>query len=176
MFAPPSKSCRFSHPPSPRARSMAQGISLSADSDSGGFSPPENLSPAALSWSSLFGDSFSESFRFRTILFVICFRRDTARRVRQFQQREVRWKRSTGTFPKLRNSKRNTGQSGLIRSVLEKLFPHFCFGKTNRTRHAVSLQVCTSPAALSWSSLFGAIVLNSFCSCTMAFAVRAERF
>ena len=27
----------------------------------------------------------------------------------------------------------------------------------------------TSPAALSWSSLFGATVLKSFCSCTMVF-------
>ena len=53
LFAPPSKSCRFSHPPSPCAKSTAQGISLSADSDSGGSSPPENLPPAALSWSSL---------------------------------------------------------------------------------------------------------------------------
>ncbi|WP_302340695.1 hypothetical protein, partial [uncultured Ruminococcus sp.] len=33
LFAPPSKSCRFSHPPAPCAKSMAQGVSLSADSD-----------------------------------------------------------------------------------------------------------------------------------------------
>ena len=39
LFAPPSKSCRFSHPPSPCARSMAQGISLSADSDLEGTCP-----------------------------------------------------------------------------------------------------------------------------------------
>ena len=39
LFAPPSKSCRFSHPPSPRAKSMAQGISLSADSDLEGTCP-----------------------------------------------------------------------------------------------------------------------------------------
>ena len=38
-----------------------------------------------------------------------------------------------------------------------------------RTRHTLSLQDCTSPAALSWSSLFGATVLESFCSCTMLF-------
>ena len=107
--------------------------------------PSKNTPPAALSWSSLFGDSFSESFRFRTILCVVCFCRDTACRVRQFQQRDVRWKRSTGTFPKSKNSKRDTGRSGLVRSALEKLFPHFCFGKTNRTRHAVSLQVCILP-------------------------------
>ncbi|WP_302340667.1 hypothetical protein, partial [uncultured Ruminococcus sp.] len=30
-------------------------------------------SPAALSWSSLFGDSFSKLFCFRTMVFVICF-------------------------------------------------------------------------------------------------------
>ena len=33
----------------------ARGISLSADSDSEGYSPSKNTSPAALSWSSLFG-------------------------------------------------------------------------------------------------------------------------
>ena len=64
LFAPPSKSCRFSHPPSPCARSMAQGISLSADSDSGGSSPPENLSPAVLSWSSLMRSNGSDAFCF----------------------------------------------------------------------------------------------------------------
>ena len=39
LFAPPSKSWRFSHPPSPRAGSMAQGVSLSADSDLEGTCP-----------------------------------------------------------------------------------------------------------------------------------------
>ena len=89
MFAPPSKSCRFSHPPSPCARSMAQGISLSADSDSGGSSPPENLPPAALSWSSLFVATVLKSFRFRTMLCVVCFCRDTACRVRQFHKTKI---------------------------------------------------------------------------------------
>ena len=39
LVAPPSKSCRFSHPPSPCAKSTAQGISLSADSDLEGTCP-----------------------------------------------------------------------------------------------------------------------------------------
>ena len=39
LFAPPSKSYRFSHPPSPCARSMAQGISPSADGDLEGTCP-----------------------------------------------------------------------------------------------------------------------------------------
>ena len=43
LFAPPSKSWRFSHPPSPRAGSMAQGVSLSADSDSEGYSPSKRV-------------------------------------------------------------------------------------------------------------------------------------
>ena len=43
LFAPPSKSYRFSHPPSPCARSMAQGVSLSADSDSEGYSPSKRV-------------------------------------------------------------------------------------------------------------------------------------
>ena len=71
MFAPPSKSCRFSHPPSPCAGSMAQGVSLSADSDSGGSSPPENLPPAALSWSSLFGATVLKSICPCTMLLVL---------------------------------------------------------------------------------------------------------
>ena len=62
LFAPPSKSCRFSHPPSPRARSMAQGISLSADSDSEGYSPSENTSPTVLSWISLTSPTNSNLF------------------------------------------------------------------------------------------------------------------
>ena len=53
LFAPPSKSYRFSHPPAPCAKSMAQGISPSADGDSEGCSPSKNTSPTALSWISL---------------------------------------------------------------------------------------------------------------------------
>ena len=54
LFAPPSKSCRFSHPPSPCARSMAQGISLSADSDLEGTCPlrtPRQLRSAGAAFS-----------------------------------------------------------------------------------------------------------------------------
>ena len=36
----------------------AQSISLSADSDLEGYSPSKNISPAALSWSSLTGSRF----------------------------------------------------------------------------------------------------------------------
>ena len=46
------------------------GISLSADSDSEGYSPSENTSPAALSWSSLFGQTVLKSFCFCTMVFV----------------------------------------------------------------------------------------------------------
>ena len=124
LFAPPSKSCRFSHPPSPCAKSTAQGISLSADSDLEGTCPlresvlhlgacrlrrqifremkgkteeilcgfpsiflkylgkdaskmcanrcktDSKTSPAALIWSSLFGETVLESSRFCTMLFV----------------------------------------------------------------------------------------------------------
>ncbi len=52
-------------------RSMGTGISLSADSDSGGSSPPENLPPAALSWSSLFGATVLKSFCPCTMLLVL---------------------------------------------------------------------------------------------------------
>ena len=45
-----------------------------------------------------------------------------------------------------------------------------------RTRHAVSLQYTqnTSPAVLSWSSLFGTTVLKSFRFCTMLFVFALE--
>ena len=147
----------------------------------GGFAVYVWLQQAALSWSSLFGDSFSESFRFRTVLFVICFCRDTACRVRQFQQREVRWKRSTGTFPKSKNGKRDTGRSGLVRSALEKLSLFSPTFSVRQKHGAGNFAVCgqrlrghvpsknTSPAALSWSSFFGESFSESLRFCTMIF-------
>ena len=93
----------------------------------------------------------------------------------------MRWKRSTGTFPKSRNSKRDTERSGLVRSVLEKLS---LFSPTFpvRQKHGAGISLSadsdsegcspsknTSPAALSWSSLFGQTVLKSFRFCTMVF-------
>ena len=107
-------------------------------------------SPAALSWSSLFGATVLKSFRFRTMLCVVCFCRDTACRVRRFQQnknlfsyqRIFRWKRSAGTFPKLWHSKRDTGRSGLVRSALEKL-PLFSPTFSARQKHgAGDFAVC----------------------------------
>ena len=154
-----------------------------------GHVPSKNTSPAALSWSSLFGATVLKSFRFRTMLCVVCFCRDTACRVRRFQQnknlfsyqRIFRWKRSAGTFPKLWHSKRDTGRSGLVRSALEKL-PLFSPTFSARQKHgAGNFAVCgqrlrghvpsknTSPAALSWSSLFGTTVLKSFRFRTMLF-------
>ena len=115
-------------------------------------------------------------------------RRDTACRVRQFQQREVRWKHSTGMFPKSEHRKRDTGRSGLVRSALEKLSLFSPTFSVRQKHGAGDFAVCgqrlrghvpsknTSPAALSWSSLFGAAVLKSFCSCTMLFVVRSRDF
>ena len=99
--------------------------------------------------------------------FKYVFCRDTARRVRRFQQREARWKRSAGTFSKSRNSKRETGRSGLVRSALEKLSLFSPTFSARQEHGAGSFAVCgqrlrghvpsknTSPAALSWSSLTG---------------------
>ena len=98
-----------------------------------------------------------------------------------FGKGKSRWKRSTGTFPKSHNSKRQTGRSGLVRSALEKLSLFSPTFPVRQKHGAGSFAVCgqrlrghvpsknTSPAALSWSSLFGATVLKSFCSCTMVF-------
>ena len=114
--------------------------------------------------------------------FSIISRRDRLCRVRSVSSKgKSRWKRSTGTFPKSHNSKRQTGRSGLVRSALEKLSLFSPTFPVRQKHGAGSFAVCgqrlrghvpsknTSPAALSWSSLFGATVLKSFCSCTMVF-------
>ena len=121
-------------------------------------------------------------FLFCHMLFSIISRRDRLRRVRSVSSKgKSRWKRSTGTFPKSHNSKRQTGRSGLVRSALEKLSLFSPTFPVRQKHGAGSFAVCgqrlrghvpsknTSPAALSWSSLFGATVLKSFCSCTMVF-------
>ena len=97
-----------------------------------------------------------------------------------------RWKRSAGTFPKSRNSKRHTGRSGLVRSALEKLS---LFSPTFpvRQKHGAGISLSadsdsegcspsknTSPAALSWSSLFGQTVLKLFCFRTTRFVFHSK--
>ena len=57
-------------PTFPVRQKHGAGISLSADSDSEGCSPSKNTSPAALSWSSLFGQTVLKSFCFCTMVFV----------------------------------------------------------------------------------------------------------
>ena len=80
-------------------------------------------------------------------------------------QEKARWKRSTGTFPKSKYSKRETGRSGLVRSALEKLSLFSPTFPVRQKHGAGNFAVCgqrlrghvpsknTSPAALSWSSL-----------------------
>ena len=108
----PRKASLFS-PTFPVRQKHGAGISLSADSDSEGCSPSKNTSPAALSWSSLFGQTVLKSFCFSTMVFVtalaILHPVGTRRAVSADFGKEIcRWKRSTGTFPKSRNSKRDT--------------------------------------------------------------------
>ena len=127
------------------------------------------------------GGLYSSSFCSCTMLFL-SFPVGTGCAVSvDFGKGKSRWKRSTGTFPKSHNSKRQTGRSGLVRSALEKLSLFSPTFPVRQKHGAGSFAVCgqrlrghvpsknTSPAALSWSSLFGATVLKSFCSCTMVF-------
>ena len=127
------------------------------------------------------GGLYSSSFCSCTMLFL-SFLVGTGCAVSvDFGKGKSRWKRSTGTFPKSHNSKRQTGRSGLVRSALEKLSLFSPTFPVRQKHGAGSFAVCgqrlrghvpsknTSPAALSWSSLFGATVLKSFCSCTMVF-------
>ena len=110
---------------------------------------PSGISPPR-GESPLSGEAYF-SLSFRYLLLRFC--RDTASRVRQFVSGEIPLK----TF-----------------RPRKAVFP-FCFRQTNRTRHAVSLQVCSSPAVLSWSSLFGDSFLESFCFCTILFAPAQNR-
>ena len=115
--------------------------------------------------------------------------RDTACRVRWFYVKA----HPVGNVPPERFQNIGTvngtqGWSGHVRSALEKLSLFSPTFPVRQKHGAGNFAVCgrrlrghvpsknTSPAALSWSSLFEATVLNSFCSCTMVFAVRAERF
>ena len=55
LFAPPSKSCRFSHPPSPCAKKHGAGNFAVCGRRLRGHVPSKNTSPTALSWISLTG-------------------------------------------------------------------------------------------------------------------------
>jgi hypothetical protein len=103
-----------------------------------------------------------------------------------FGKVKSRWKRSAGTFPRPQCCKRDTGRSGLVRSALEKLS---LFSPTFpvRQKHGAGISLSadsdsegcspsknTSPAALSWSSLFGQTVLKLFCFRTIRFVFRRK--
>ena len=123
LFAPPSKSCRFSHPPSPCAKSTAQGVSLSADSDLEGTCPLRE-----------------------TVLHL------GVSRLRRQIFREMK------------------GKTEEILCGFPSIFLKY-LGKDASKMHANRCKAGskTSPASLSWSSLFGATVLKLFCCCTMNF-------
>ena len=70
LFAPPSKSYRFSHPPSTCARKHGHGDFAVCGRRLRGHVPSKNTSPTTLSWISLIWDSFFQSFCFRTMIFV----------------------------------------------------------------------------------------------------------
>ena len=111
------------------------------------------------------GGLYSSSFCSCTMLFL-SFPVGTGCAVSvDFGKGKSRWKRSTGTFPKSHNSKRQTGRSGLVRSALEKLSLFSPTFSVRQKHGAGNFAVCgqrlrghvpsknTSPAALSWSSL-----------------------
>ena len=57
LFAPPSKSCRFSHPPSPCAQKYGHGDFAVCGRRLRGHVPSKNTSPTVLSWISLTGST-----------------------------------------------------------------------------------------------------------------------
>ena len=130
LFAPPSKSYRFSHPPSPCAKSMAQGISLSADSDLEGTCP----------------------LRESILHLGVC-------RLRRQIFREMKGKAEEILC----------GFPSIFLKYLGKDASKMC---ANRCKTDSK----TSPAALSWSSLFGDSFSKLFCFCTMVFAVCALKY
>ena len=128
LFAPPSKSWRFSHPPSPRAGSMAQGVSLSADSDLEGTCP----------------------LRESVLHLGAC-------RLRRQIFREMKGK----------TEEILCGFPSIFLKYLGKDASKMC---ANRCKTDSK----TSPAALSWSSLFGQTVLKLFCFRTIRFVFRRK--
>ena len=107
---------------------------------------------------------------------------DTARRVRWFYVKA----HPVGNVPPERFQNIGTvngtqGRSGLVRSALEKLSLFSPTFPVRQKHGAGNFAVCgqrlrghvpsknTSPAALSWSSLFGATILRSFRFRTMLF-------
>ncbi len=93
--------------------------------------------------------------------------------LKDLYQGKSRWKRSTGTFPKSKNCKRDTGRSGLVRSALEKLslFSPTCSVRSKARAQRVSPSADgdsegyspsknTSPTVLSWISLMGQQLQN----------------
>ena len=70
LFAPPSKSCRFSHPPSPCAQKYGHGDFAVCGRRLRGHVPSKNTSPTVLSWISLFGHTDAVRFCSCTMGFV----------------------------------------------------------------------------------------------------------
>ena len=62
LFAPPSKSCRFSHPPSPCAQKQGRRDFAVCGQRLRGHVPSKNTSPTALSWISLTSPTISVLF------------------------------------------------------------------------------------------------------------------
>ena len=73
LFAPPPKSCRFSHPPSPCAQKYGHGDFAVCGRRLRGHVPSKNTSPTALSWISLFGHTDAVRFCSCTMGFVFCY-------------------------------------------------------------------------------------------------------
>ena len=106
--------------------------------------------------------------------------RDTARRVRQFQQRDIpleTFHRNVSKIKALQTANRAERSCSLRPRKAVAFLTHLL--RAPKSKGAGSFAVCgqrlrghvpsknTSPAALSWISLFGATVLKSFCSCPM---------
>ena len=70
MFAPPSKSYRFSHPPSTCAQKHGHGDFAVCGQRLRGHVPSKNTSPTALSWISLFEHTDAVRFCPCTMIFV----------------------------------------------------------------------------------------------------------
>ena len=187
MFAPPSKSCRFSHPPSTCAKSMAQRVSPSADGDLEGTCPlrtPRQLCSV--------GSAFSGT-RMRCVLslhddFCACSCDFAAPSVgtRRAVSADLRQAHSVENVPPERFQGRSTAsgtQGGAVLFAPPSKSCRFSHPPSPRARkhgHG-DFAVCgrrlrghvpsknTSPTALSWISLFGHTDAVHFCPCTMIF-------
>ena len=139
LFAPPSKSCRFSHPPSPCARSMAQGVSLSADSDLEGTCPlrtPRQLRSVGSAFSGTVFQNLFVSARYFLLSAFVGTRRAVSDSFARNKNEKTAFR---GRSEQDRSALCPACCYMILKTFRQNVFNGIPLSRNRRTRHAVSL-------------------------------------